>query len=54
MLMAPDETPAKVLKSVSPSEEVAVALLLISKLIERLVVVPPIEIAPEVTSAIIV
>tara|TARA_R110000803_G_scaffold27826_1_gene64762 strand:- start:196 stop:360 length:165 start_codon:yes stop_codon:yes gene_type:complete len=54
MLIAPEETPAKVLKSVSPSDEEAVALLLISKLIERLAVVPPIEIIPEVAKAIIV
>jgi hypothetical protein len=49
----PEDTPARFLKSVSFKEDVAVALLPSSKLIDLLVVVPPIDMVPELTSAII-
>jgi hypothetical protein len=52
MLIAPEGTPAKVLRALSPMLEVAPAALPSSKLIERVEVDPPILIVPEAASVI--
>ena len=52
MLIAPEVSLARARNADSPSDDVAVALLPSSKLIDLLAVVPPIEIDPDVARVI--